>query len=389
MTFASLAFPAIVAVLCLAVSAAIASRDPWYRGHLLRQGHRFEAIDGLRGFLAVGVLCAHVMTTHGFYATGIWSTTSRVHLAMGESAVTLFFMVTAFLFWGHIVRRGDAFDMRAFYASRIRRLVPMYAASVAFSLFVIAALSGFVLRVDGFTLLHQLREWMSFGFIKTGELNGVKEAHIVNAVYWTLAFEWAFYLALPLLALFARGWAFALLVAAALFFGSQAPITYAFLAGILAAEACERGWLDGHLTSAWMAPVPIAAIAVALTFQTPYHPASVALLFVAFVFFAAGNTLGGLLTTRAAKLLGTVSYSFYLVHCIVLFVAFRLVDGAIGVTSLSPARHWLVAALAATAATAISAITYRRIEYPFIASRVARGAAAFEPVPAAPAARLP
>ena len=387
MTFASLAFPAIVAVLCLCVSAAIASRDPWYREHLKRHGHRFEAIDGLRGFLAVGVLCAHVMTTRGFYATGSWSTASRVHVAMGESAVTLFFMVTAFLFWRHVVRSGDRFDTRAFFASRIRRLVPMYAASVAFSLFVIAALSGFALRVDGFTLLHQLREWVSFGFIPTGELNGVKEAHIVNAVYWTLAFEWTFYLALPLLALFARGWAFALLVAVGLFFGTQAPVTYAFLGGILAAEACERGWLDAHLSRAWMAPVPIAAIGVALTFETAYHPASVALLFVAFIFFAAGNTLGGLLTTRAAKLLGAVSYSFYLTHCIVIFVAYRLVEGAIGVTSLSPARHWMVAALAATAATAISAVTYRRIEYPFIASRVARGAAAFEPAPAA--ARLP
>jgi len=389
MTFASLAFPAIVAVLCLAVSAVIAARDPWYRDHFRRHSHRFEAIDGLRGFLAVGVLCAHVMTTRGFYETGAWSTTSRVHVAMGESAVTLFFMITGFLFWRHVIRGGGAFDTRTFYMARMRRLVPMYAVSVACSLFVIAALSGFALRVDTMTFLHQLREWLSFGFIQTGELNGVKDAHIVNAVYWTLAWEWSFYLALPILALFARGWAFALLVATGLFFGTQAPVSFAFLGGILAAEACERGWLEAHLARTWMAPVPIAAMGVALTFETAYHPVSVALLFVAFLFFAAGNTLGGLLTSRAAKLLGAVSYSFYLMHCIVLFIAFRLVEGAIGVTSLSPARHWLVAALVAAATTALSAITYRRIEYPFIASRVPRAVAAFEPAPAAPAARLP
>ena len=389
MTFSSLAFPAIVALLCLAVSAAIASRDPWYREHLKRHGHRFEAIDGLRGFLAVGVLCAHVMTTRGFYETGAWSTTSRIHVAMGESAVTLFFMVTAFLFWRHVIRSRGGFDTRTFYAARIRRLVPMYAVSVAASLFVVAALSGFQVRVDSFTLLHQLREWVSFGFIPTGELNGVKDAHIVNAVYWTLAFEWSFYLALPLLALFARGWPFALLIAAAIFFGTQAPVSLAFVAGILAAEASERGWLGAHLSSNWMAPVPIAAIGVALTFETAYHPVSVALLFVAFLFFAAGNTLGGILTTRAAKLLGAVSYSFYLTHCIILFVAFRLVEGSIGVTSLSAGRHWMVAALAATAATALSAITYRRIEYPFIASRVPRAVAAFEPASVATAARIP
>ena len=389
MSLSSLAFPAIVAVLCLAVCAAIASRDPWYREHLARHGHRFEAIDGMRGFLAVGVLCAHTMTTHGFYQAGTWSTTSRLHVAMGESSVTLFFMITAFLFWRHVIRAGGRFDAGAFFAGRIRRLVPMYGVSVAVSLFVIAALSGFVLRVDTVTLLHQLREWFSFGFIPTRELNGVKEAHIVNAVYWTLAWEWSFYLSLPLLALFARGWAFVLLIAAAIFFGTQAPVSLAFVGGVLAAEASERGWLDAHLSAAWMAPVPIAAMGVALTFDTAYHPVSVALLFVAFLFIAAGNTLGGLLATRAAKLLGAVSYSFYLLHCVVLFVAFRLVDGTVGVTSLSPARHWLVAALAATAATAISAITYRRIEYPFIARRAPRAVAAFEPAAAVPAARRP
>jgi peptidoglycan/LPS O-acetylase OafA/YrhL len=380
MSFASLGYPAIVALLCLAVGAAIASRDPWYRTHLQPQGQRFEAIDGLRGFLALGVLCTHVMTTRGFYETGAWATTSRVHLAMGESAVTLFFMITGFLFWRHAVRADGALEARTFYASRIRRLAPMYAMSVAVSLFLLAALSDFALRVDPVTLLRQLRAWLSFGFIPTGELNGVKEAHIVNAVYWTLAWEWSFYLALPLLALFARGRAFALLVAAAVFFGTQAPVSFAFLGGILAAHASERGWLDAHLSRSWLAPVPIAAIGVALTSETSYHPASVALLFVAFLFFAAGNTLGGLLTTRGAKLLGAVSYSFYLIHCIVLFVAFRLVEGTIGVATLSPARHWMVAALAAIATTAISAVTYRRVEHPFIASRVPRAMPGLEAV---------
>jgi peptidoglycan/LPS O-acetylase OafA/YrhL len=388
MSLASLAFPALVAGLCLAVSAAIASRDPWYRDHLRQNGHRFEAIDGLRGFLAVGVMCAHVMTTRGFYETGAWGTTSRVHAAMGESAVTLFFMITGFLFWRHVVRSRGAIDTRAFYAGRVRRLVPMYAVSVAFSLFVIGALSGFALHVDLMTFLHQLREWLSFGFITTHEMNGVKEAHIVNAVYWTLAWEWSFYVVLPLLAIFARGWGLVLLLAIAVFFGTQAPVSLAFVGGILAAEASERGWLDAYLDRAWLAPIPIAAVGVALSFETAYHPVSVAMLFVAFLFLAAGNTLGGLLTTRAAKLLGAVSYSFYLTHCIVLFIAFRLVDGTVGVANLSPQRHWLVAALAAIATTAISAITYRRVEYPFIARRAPRAAPALEPA-IAHAARRP
>ncbi len=68
------------------------------------------------------------------------------------------------------------------------------------ALAVIAALSGFALNTDPLQLAREVRPWLSFGFLDTGAVNGVREAHIVNAVYWTLACEWSFYLALPLLA---------------------------------------------------------------------------------------------------------------------------------------------------------------------------------------------
>jgi hypothetical protein len=48
----------------------------------------------------------------------------------------------------------------------------------------------------------------------------------------------------------------------------------------------------------------------------------------------------------------------------------------------------MVAALAAIAATALSAVTYRRFEFPFIARRAPRAAPALEPA-IAHAARRP
>jgi peptidoglycan/LPS O-acetylase OafA/YrhL len=123
-----------------------------------------------------------------------------------------------------------------------------------------------------------------------------------------------------------------------------------------------------------------------MRFEEAYHPAAIALLFVAFLFVVDGNSLFGLLRTRAAQLFGAVSYSFYLVHCIVLFVAFRLVESFVPVASLTGAQHWTVAALAALGATLLSAFTYRRVEHPFIVARPISATGTLRPLAPASAA---
>ncbi|HLX24511.1 MAG TPA: acyltransferase [Usitatibacter sp.] len=390
MPVTSLLFPAIVTILCLVVCEAIASGTPWYREHLgsLARGH-FHSVDGLRGFLAIAVFFAHVVATWRSYAgVSSYSPFPPVHATLGQAGVALFFMITAFLFWRRVLRSKDAFDARALYVSRLRRLVPMYALSVALVVIVVAALTGFAPQEPPLTILKELRAWLSFGFMSGQDLNGVKDAHFINPVYWTLAYEWTFYLALPLLALFARGALFWFLVAAAVFFGIQAPLTLCFVCGVLAATAVESRLLEGRLAKWWLAPVPLAAVAaVPAGFDTAYHPAPIALLFVAFLFVVDGNTIFGLLRTRAAQLFGAVSYSFYLLHCIVLYVVFRIVDGAFPVAELTGGQHWAVAATAALLALSLSAFTYRHLEYPFIAKR---DAAPADPVPApAAVARVP
>lgn len=374
MSIASLWFPAIVTTLCLALGAAIVRESAWFRARLAEQSaHRYAALDGLRGFLALGVLFTHVMTTRGWYANGTWDASfAPFYVVTGQAGVSLFFVITGFLFWTRALQ--GPIDARALYRSRLRRLTPMYLVSVALALAVIAALSGFTLDTDLVQLARDVRPWLSFGFLDTGPVNGVQEAHYVNAVYWTLAFEWSFYLALPLLAMFARGRAFVLLAALVFFFGLRTPITLNFLAGALVAAAVENRWLTGRLASAWLAPLPVAALAMVLAMDSAYSLRAVALMGVFFAFVADGNTLAGLLRTRAARLLGLVSYSFYLLHGIVVFAAYRLLDGALPVARLGAVPHWAVAAVATLFAVALSALTYRYVEHPFLAPRA-------EPVP--------
>jgi peptidoglycan/LPS O-acetylase OafA/YrhL len=370
MAISSLAYPLIVTMLCLALASSIASASAWYRGHLAQQAsNRFPMIDGLRGFLALGVFFTHVMDTHGYYAFGRWDASfAPFYVVCGQAGVSLFFMITGFLFWTRVLR-SPAFDARAFFVSRIRRLAPMYFVSVALVLAVIGVLSGFTAHVGLAELARGVRPWLSFGFMDTGSVNGVKDAHVINAVYWTLAYEWGFYAALPLLALFARGRAFALLAVAAVFFGLATPITLNFLGGALAAAAVERGWLRGRLASPWLAPLPLGAIAAVLMLPSAYAPAAVALMLVFFVFVVDGNSLLGVLRARAARVLGAVSYSFYLLHGIAVYVAFRAMDAFMPVAGLSADQHWALASLAAIVAVAVSALTYRFIEYPVHAPR--------------------
>jgi peptidoglycan/LPS O-acetylase OafA/YrhL len=360
---------AAICALCLLAAAVIGGRNGFYRGQLAAEGGRFESIDGLRGFLALGVFGEHAMSMHGLLTSGTWAAgVAPFFLQASRAGVAMFFMITAFLFSLRVLRSGDSFGARAFFISRIRRLTPMYAFSVLMALAVVFSASGLALRVPLPELLRELRPWLSFGFMTTGPLNGVADAHAINAVYWTLAYEWMFYLALPLLALFARGPWSALPLLAVLYFGAEASMVYNFLFGALAALFVHRRVLEPRLfLKSWLVPLPLAALAAYFALAAGEHRlAESALLFVFFLFVVHGYDALGLLHTRPAKLLGMVSYSLYLTHCIVLYVVMHAADRMVAIASLSAVQYWLLAALAALGAVAVSCLTYRYVEFPFI-----------------------
>ena len=73
-----------------------------------------------------------------------------------------------------------------------------------------------------------------------------------------------------------------------------------------------------------------------------------------------------MLRTAPAKLLGLISYSFYLVHAIVVFVVVHVVASLTPIALLGVPRYWLVASMAAAIAVVLSSLTYRYVEYPFL-----------------------
>jgi peptidoglycan/LPS O-acetylase OafA/YrhL len=364
-----------ICALCLLVGVALAQTSRFYRARLAEEAARFECIDGLRGFLALGVFAAHAVRMYELHATGAWSLPpgdAPFHTKAAAAGVALFFMITGFLFWLRVLRAGKGFDARAFFVSRLRRLTPMYAMSVLMVLAVAAAASGFTLQVGPAALARELRPWLSFGFMDTGALNGMGDARYINAVYWTLAYEWMFYLALPLLALFARGRAAAALAAAVLVFGTQEPIVFNFLFGALAATIVHRRLLGASLASPLLTALPLCALGAYFLMPGLYGFAQSVALFGFFIFVVHGTSLFGLLRTRGAKVLGTISYSIYLTHCIALFVTVHAVDRVAPIRTLDGQTYWLLAALAAAGCVLLSAFTYRYVEYPFLHPQSAR-----------------
>lgn len=365
-----------IMALYLAIAYAIAKGIPFYRSECCAGGSgRYEAIDGLRGYLALGVFFTHAVLTYFWYQTGKWGgQPAGIYGETGRTAVALFFCITGFLFWGKILRNPHKMDWLRLFRSRVLRLTPLYLFSVAVVFFIVAVKTGFSLNVSPKLLITQVLTWLTFSIIEPMNINGLKSTERINAgVLWTLAYEWKFYLSLPLLAIFARGWAFILLAAAFALVYSFVPaekIIINFLIGMLAAHLVHRNGSRQWFSTAVPAIVAIAClVSLVMPLGELRFWLEPVLLFTVFLVIAQGNSLFGLLTLPAAKYLGTVSYSLYLLHGIGLYVGLQMLHKVKPIQTLQPIEYWLAAATIGALVILFSGLTYRFVEHPFLARK--------------------
>ncbi|HET9644342.1 MAG TPA: acyltransferase, partial [Burkholderiaceae bacterium] len=365
------------AVLCVLflIAHLVARKSHFFSRQLEREAaaSRFLALDGLRGLLALSVFVHHAAITQAFLHTGAWQTPpSRFYTNLGQGGVALFFATTAFLFWTKGLTSEHNFNMQILLWSRVCRLVPMYLVSALLALSIVATLTKFHLMQSIPTVVKQVLLVFAFGFAAPNEINGILNAWtLLFSVAWSLAYEWMFYLLLPLALLFSRGIGLVILLAAASVFiaaFSTSSVEWYFIAGIVSAAIIRRNpmkivhFLRGHLAAA----LGIISLAVAIFgFDSAYGLQPAVPLFVFFLIIVGGNTLWGLLASRAARLLGMVSYSIYLLHSMVLFIFFRMTDGrALGIFAF-----WFAVAVAGIFIVLLSTLTYRVVEYPFLQRR--------------------
>ncbi len=168
---------------------------------------RYASIDGLRGFLAQGVFVYHLVVTYGYIRTGEWTPpTSSFYVLLGPVGVSLFFMITGFLFWAKMLRARGRPDWRVLYIGRLCRIGPMYLVVVVAMLVFVFASTGLSLREPGLRVASAILQWLALGIVDTQpEVNGYAARHVLAGVTWTIFYEWAFYVSLLGTAWFARG----------------------------------------------------------------------------------------------------------------------------------------------------------------------------------------
>ena len=319
---------------------------------------RMQAIDGLRGFLALSVFVHHATIWEDFLRSGQWRLpASSIVAHLGQSSVSLFFMITACLFFTRILEaRERPINWSQLYVSRFMRIMPLFVfvSLAAFSISLFITRSG--LDATNPELIQDT----------------ARRLLITAGVTWTLHYEWLFYFSLPLLALM-RGVippVAALLLACVMlatedWSGINPVLLLNFLGGIASALLIRRHLLRKWLCSPVAAVLAIACVALAITLcPTPFSAISIALLWVAFTIIAAGNSLFGLLTLRICRQLGEITFGIYLLHGPLLFVVLRFGLGLQRAASLTPIEHWLLMLTITPLLIGIALLTFIWLERP-------------------------
>jgi peptidoglycan/LPS O-acetylase OafA/YrhL len=338
---------------------------------------RHAAVDGLRGFLALGVFVFHLVVTHGFIATGRWEVPdARFYALLGPVGVSVFFMITGFLFWGKLLRTQGRPDWFGLYIGRLFRIGPMYVVVVLVMLGIVFARTGLQLLEPVDRVAGAVLQWLALGFIDTQpDVNGYAASHVLAGVTWTIWYEWMFYAALVAIAPFARGRARRVFVPAALVVCLTGKtllqvdaIGFAllFVCGMAVASLLHANRTPG------LSPTLASSIALAcvvLTFAVApggYGTFAAVLLSLFFYLVCSGTTVFGLLTTRAAQRLGTISYSLYLMQGLVLTLVFAPAPIRAFAMASAP-NYWAVGIACAGVLLLAAALGYAFIERPAIA----------------------
>jgi peptidoglycan/LPS O-acetylase OafA/YrhL len=147
---------------------------------------RLGFLDALRG-VAVGLVLLQHIGEQLVPAVGALSTTT---VQLGQLGVIVFFLCSGFIVPASLERGGDSrrARVRRFWRGRFFRLYPMYWLSLAAALLLALAGRYAPVGVDA-------TSWV----VNAGMVQGLVGRPDVIGVYWSLAFELIFYLAVSLL----------------------------------------------------------------------------------------------------------------------------------------------------------------------------------------------
>ncbi|WP_412723317.1 acyltransferase family protein [Alteromonas sp. D210916BOD_24] len=367
-------FISLVSFLACLLCAALIGRTQYF-SFLSERHSRFGCIDGIRGFLALSVFFHHFIISYYWKINGVWKRPPEdLFQNLGKVGVVIFFMITGFLFFSRIVNRSKSIDWIQLYKSRIFRIYPLYVFVLILISLTVFISSGFNLNVPPERLVKEYVKWALFLGRTINDFPETKQ--IIAGVDWTLKYEWLFYLSLPMIFLVQKFWGKLGLVALALstLYLFLYPIQFPYISstffiyftiGALISQLATR--LEDLIKKQWLIVSILSFLLVLMTLSYPntldlFH---ILMISVLFLFVAAGNNLFTILSSRAALVLGEISYSIYLTHGILLYWAFC--DGSgITINHLSIKEYALFMPIFSIVVILFSTLTFFLIEKPGI-----------------------
>lgn len=327
--------------------------------------YRNSSIDGLRGILALSVFVHHFYVTYTWKTTGEWiRPNSNLMNNEGAAAVSFFFLITGYLFLNMLQKEN--IDWKKLYLSRIKRIMPLY---YCVSIIVIIIT---LLTIDTDYSSSDLSKWLlHWATFRGDNLAGFPSGIMTALAHWTLIYEWGFYFSLPLIYAIAHKTfppKIVLLITLGLCIwvikhtNQSLYVLFALSYGAIHfKEPIQQ--LIANKRTVLNAVLPLLLL-ITLLFTKAYSLTQALLLAIVFSFVANGYNFFNLLENRSLKLLGDISYSMYLLHGLVLYIAFSLLH----VFDFTQSRFYYYATFPVifTVVILVSFFSYLYIERPFI-----------------------
>jgi len=362
---------------------------PWNRNTLAsiyelesNEARRIGTMEGARGFAVALVFLVHYRAALLAWADAepVTSAIAGFFWTIGHSGVDLFFVLSGYLIYGAAIK--PSLHYGRFMKRRAQRIYPTFLVMVAVYLvlsFVVPSQSKLPAET-GAAAIYVVQNLLL--------LPGIFPIEPLIAVAWSLSYEFFFYLTLPVIVLAFRlqHWrptarigfwlaVAALYVTSWFVFTPQASRMLMFIAGILVYEGVHS-YRERYSTSPpkeWAAMALMAVAFVLFPFLEPlrdgalYRTLLSAFAFGIFVFvlFRSEGPLRRAFNWTPMRWLGNMSYSYYLIHALVINGAAMVLLAVIPASAPKVLLFWTLMPLVFLATFVVSTFLFALVERPF------------------------
>lgn len=333
-------------------------------------GQSTEWIDGVRGIAAMLVALNHaplVLINLGLNPKIFYfgEHTLKAFENLGAIGVQIFFCITGMLFTRNVFLSAKIIDWNIFFKKRMLRLIPAYVFAASIAL-IIAVWYTWNKNASLFEFLKNIPALLSFNFLKMPVVAGFDFTRIFG-ITWSLAYEWRFYLVMPLLFIIfkinSRLTVIFLLILAILdcFISNHSGWVY-FISGAACATLINSKTPCSYsklLSSLMIFPI----LAIIYTYYDYPLYGYIRWIIISLLFFLISLTKPSILNIRVLKVMGVISYSFYLLHAMLLFFFFEFIHRyIIDVTNINLFIFTIIAGGVLSFISMLSYFSYAHIE---------------------------